>query len=192
MNYGLKRVTFFGDTSIPIIILFYTDHYWPEVDDHTFQHQYSLPLVTYAKDSDIVTLSVYILHVSAFSLPNFTLTHSASNEPVYREMGYNYLRNYTHILNLQKNVFVMHTIIALTVRKKEHVDYYCFEYNGQHHTHTIVWGPSPPIPKPDVINDFLSLFPMEEVISHFLGSATHTNLLGSFVLMVAALCVNLT
>ncbi|KAL5106090.1 hypothetical protein TcWFU_002244 [Taenia crassiceps] len=191
MNYGLKRATFFGNNSIPITVLFYTDHYWPEIDDHTFQWQYSLPLVTYAKDSDIVTISVYILHVSVISLPNFTLTYSASNTPVYREMGYNHLKNYSHILNLEKSVFAMHTIIALTVKKKEYVDYYCFEYNGQHHTHTIVWGKPSPIPKPDVINDFLSLLPMEEVISHFLGSANHTNLLSLLVLMVAALCVNM-
>ncbi|KAL5106414.1 hypothetical protein TcWFU_009082 [Taenia crassiceps] len=173
MNYGLKRATFFGNNSIPITVLFYTDHYWPEIDDHTFQWQYSLPLVTYAKDSDIVTISVYILHVSVISLPNFTLTYSASNTPVYREMGYNHLKNYSHILNLEKSVFAMHTIIALTVKKKEYVDYYCFEYNGQHHTHTIVWGKPSPIPKPDVINDFLSLLPMEEVISHFRISQSH-------------------
>lgn len=44
------------------------------------------------------------------------------------------------LLFVEKNVLMMHTIVALTVKKKEEVDYYCFEYNGQHQTHTIVWG----------------------------------------------------
>ncbi|VDM21265.1 unnamed protein product [Hydatigera taeniaeformis] len=113
MNYGLKRVTFFGKYSIPITILFYTDHYWPEMDDHTFQWQYSLPLVTYAKDTDIVTLSAYILHVSAISLPNQPFASFKA--------------------------------------------------------------------KPDVVNDFISLLPMEEIVSYFLGSATRTSILSSLV-----------
>ncbi|KAH9281657.1 hypothetical protein ECG_05717 [Echinococcus granulosus] len=191
MTYGLKRVTFLGNHSIPIVILFYTDHYWPEIDDHTFQWQYSLPLVTSAKDTDIVTFSVYILHFSAVSLPNFTLSYSASNDPVYKEKEYDYLKDYPHILELQRNVFLMHTIIRVTVEKKEEVDYYCIGYNGQYHTHAIVWGKHPPAPKPDVISDILSLLPMEEVIGHFFGSATQSSFLGSFVLIVAVLCINM-
>ncbi|CUT99359.1 hypothetical transcript [Echinococcus multilocularis] len=177
MTYGLKRVTFLGNHSIPIVILFYTDHYWPEIDDHTFQWQYSLPLVTSAKDTDIVTFSVFILHFSPVSLPNFTLSYSASNDPVYKEKEYDYLKDYPHILELQRNVFFMHTIIRVTVKKKEEVDYYCIGYNGQYHTHAIVWA------KPDVISDILSLLPMEEVIGHFFGSATQSSFLGSFVLI---------
>uniref|UniRef100_A0A915F0H0 Uncharacterized protein n=1 Tax=Echinococcus canadensis TaxID=519352 RepID=A0A915F0H0_9CEST len=193
MTYGLRRVTFLGNHSIPIVILFYADHYWPEIDDHTFQWQYSLPLVISAKDTDTVTFSVFILHFSAVSLPNFTLSYSASNDPVYKEKEYDYLKDYPHILELQRNVFFMHTIIRVTVEKKEEVDYYCIGYNGQYHTHAIVWGKHPPArklqhltsltAKPDVISDILSLLPMEEVIGHFFGSATQISFLGSFVLM---------
>ncbi|KAM3176840.1 hypothetical protein ACTXT7_005719 [Hymenolepis weldensis] len=177
MNYGLKKITLLSKTSIPVVILFYADHFWPEINSHTFQYLYELPLVTNAKGSDIVTMSFYILHMSIISAAEFTIYTSSQNSLVYNSSGTNNVKEFPHILNIEPQQFVMHTIVSITVKKLNPIDYYSVHYNGQYDTRVIVWDKNTNIAKYDIIGDIVSLFPLSEIVGQFIGSASHNNLI---------------
>ncbi|VDL16286.1 unnamed protein product [Hymenolepis diminuta] len=183
MNYGLKKITLLGKNSIPVVILFYPDHFWPEIDSHTFQYLYELPLVTNAKGTDIVTLKFFILHLSLTNVAEFAIYTSSKNALVYSSSGENNVEQFPHILNIEPQQFAMHAIISITVRKLNPIDYYSVHFNGQYNTRVIVWDKNTNLAKYDIIEDIVSLLPLNEIVGHFINSASHNTLYGSSIII---------
>ncbi|VDN96591.1 unnamed protein product [Rodentolepis nana] len=183
MNYGLTRVTLTNTTAIPIVILFYADHFWPEINSYTFQYIYKLPLVTNAKKGDLVTLNFYILHMSITGYAEFDVLATSRGETIYNSKQGEILDGYPHILNIQTQHFLFHSIISMTVEQNYSIDYYSVKYNDEYNTHVIVWGKDTDLPTFNVMENLVSLLPLSDIIGQFLGSAGYNNLYGSITII---------
>nr|CDS25275.1 hypothetical transcript [Hymenolepis microstoma] len=190
MNYGLTRVTLLSSTAIPVVILFYADHFWPEISSYTFQYIYQLPLVTNAKGSELVTLNFYILHISITGYAEFDVYATSQNQHVCNSKSMDDLEAFPYILNIQTQHFLMHSIISITVKKHNPIDYYSVAYNGEYNTRIIVWDKNTHLATYNVMEDLISLLPMSDIVSQFIGSAGQ--LCGSITIIIPTLYLSLS
>ncbi|KAM7536412.1 hypothetical protein Aperf_G00000088767 [Anoplocephala perfoliata] len=135
MSRGLKWVYFTGANNlIPITIVFLNNYIWSDLQSDSIQPQYSLPLIVRAKGMHTVSITCAIFSTG----PSLKLYINKGKAEYYSTSDK--VSNYPQILNFEKREILLHTVVTVTVKQNQPIDYYSCNSGKWWLTHTIDWS----------------------------------------------------
>ncbi|BHF74505.1 hypothetical protein SprV_0501759100 [Sparganum proliferum] len=139
MTEKLTFITFSGGNSlVPITVFFFNNNTWSDRKTGAVQPQYCQPLIVRAKGKRTVTLTC-----SMSGSPITYALYTSVNRRLYYQKKVlstvNKVSEQPQIMNLEIRSILFHTVVTLTVKQNQSIDFYTCN-NGDHWlTHTIDW-----------------------------------------------------